>query len=643
MKSHLSDYLEVWRTIYIDACANCVADVSLRDINTTISRVEDEGVSFLTILLPRFARDFERSLEQGYIDPTSFLNFKKNGLHPAFLQGMVGLVFDRDSGRINDVKTFSSPDVFSGLVASVRQICLAFKKIELPCSPARTNAALENFIVTEQSFELLALSPEAIEDFSSVSSLLWYHVLRDLRMDNLVPRHGPGATADRVSGNQKYRWRFWHDRLEPYLPLIDNGLPISSWEFRGSGSEFERVSILSEELEIPVRVTPVPKTLKGPRIIAIEPCCMQYAQQGFRNLLYEVIESNWVTSGHINFRDQSINQSLAVSSSVDQSFATIDLSDASDRVPLDLALTMFDKFPEMREFVNACRSGFAKMPDGRIVGPLRKFASMGSALCFPVEAMYFYTICVIALLRMQDLPVTWSNIKVVSKSIYVYGDDIIVPREFATTVLDYLIKYNCKVNADKTFIHGFFRESCGVDAFLGTQVQPVYVGTDLPKDRRQYREIVSSVATANHFFSKGYLRTSALIFSKIEDIVGRLPSVDPTSPVIGRNHFWHPSSSFRRRWNQKYQRLEIKALVPTPVYRTDELDGFAALTKCLLKLEGLNREPYKTRTSKPIDPYIDYIDAIVDGDVKHLERSARHGVVAIQRRWVPVDKAGISR
>jgi hypothetical protein len=637
MKSHLRDCLEVWRTIYLDACANCAVKVSKRDIKTTVSRVEEEGMSFLTITLPNFARDFEYSLEHGMVDPTLFRNFRKTAAIPAFLQGMLGRIFHRDTGRINDDKNINSPNDTARLVACVRQICLAFKKIELPCTPEREFAALENFIAVENSFELFTLSGEDVEAFASVSSMLWSDVLRDLRMDLLLPRHGPGATSERISGNQKFRWKFWHDRLEPFLSLSSNAYPISLWERRFEREELERVSILSSDCELPVRVTPVPKTLKGPRIIAIEPCCMQYAQQGLRSIIYDAIERHRWTSGHINFRDQSINQSLAIRASIDRSLSTIDLSDASDRVPLSLALSMFDSVPDIRDFINACRSTHAKMPDGRIVGPLRKFASMGSALCFPVEAMYFYTICVVALTKGADLPVDYGTIRSACRNIYVYGDDIIVPTDMTATVLDYLKKYNCKVNAAKTFYRGFFRESCGVDSYHGTQVQPTYVGTVLPKNRRQSREFVSTVETANQFQENGYVRTSQYLFHKVEEVFGHLPSVPVDSPVIGRNHFYHSSSSFKRRWNADLQCIEIFVSVPVPVYRTDILDGYAALQKCLMRLEGNRPEHYKTRPSRPDDKYVDYIDSIVAVDEKHLERSARHGVVATQRRWVPVN------
>jgi hypothetical protein len=635
MKSHASDLLKVALSIYLDACSACIAEVSERDLTTIRSRFEDEGVSFLTITLPAFAADFEKSLELGQVDSLSFRNFRKNKAIPAFLQGMLSHVFNLETGRINDVKDFTSPDDYVRLVASVRQICLAFKKIELPCTPEREYKALENFIEIENSFKVRSVPREDVERFALVSSVLWDDVMGNLCLDDVIPRHGPGATSERVAGNRKYAWKFWHERLEPYLPLIDSGFPISCGELPFRGSELESVEFRQEDSELPVRVTPVPKTLKGPRIIAIEPCCMQYAQQGLRGLLYSTIESHWCAKGRINFRDQVTNQSLAMKSSYDGRSATIDLSDASDRVPRDLALEMFRGNPALQGFIDACRSRYAEMPDGRLIGPLAKFASMGSALCFPVEAMYFYTICVVAALEKHNLPVSRRAIKRVSRGIYVYGDDIIVPSYMAITVLDHLKKYNCKVNERKTFYRGNFRESCGVDGFYGQPVRPVYIGTVLPSDRRQSREFVSSVATANQFFKAGYKLTSAFLLDRVEKVFGRLPSVPEDSFVIGRTHSWWSDPKLKKRWNSDLQHFEIRCWVPAPSYYTDEVDGYAALQKCLLRLHSKTVEPYRTRSTNSIDQYVDYIDYLASNDVKHLVRSARHGVVTTKLRWVP--------
>jgi hypothetical protein len=486
LKSVLNDQLDFMLSVYQDACMKCSADVSdLRDMETIVSRVKAEGISFLTITLPQFASDFERSLQTGYIDSTLFRSFRKRGAIPAFLSGMLSRVFDHETGRIFNEQHHNNCDVslddIPTIVDSIRQVCLVFKKVRIDCTPARTSAALQNFIEIEYSFNEFSPQESDVAKFCDVSFMLWNRVVGPIDLATCTPRHGPGATAERVSGNQKFRWTVWHDRLEPYFSLVGSAYPLGT---PADSKELEEVTILAQEQELPVRVTPVPKTLKGPRVIAIEPCCMQFVQQGIRDVLYNRLESHPMTAGHVNFRDQSVNQGLAISASKDGQLVTIDLSDASDRVPLSLALAMFDSNPDLRDAIEACRSTKAEMPDGSIVTPLRKFASMGSALCFPVEAMYFYTTCVMAIIEKANLPVTYEGCYLASRQVYVYGDDIVVPTAYAESVLEYLQKYNCKVNASKTFIGGNFRESCGVDAFRGQVVTPIYLRELRPENRR---------------------------------------------------------------------------------------------------------------------------------------------------------------
>lgn len=630
MKSHLSNYLEVVQAVYEDSCTKCAVEVSNRDIKTIISRVKSQGISFLTITLPNFCSDFERSLDLGFVDSKFFRSFRKNRAIPAFLQGMLSRIFNMETGRIND-EVFNTPSYFADLVASIRQICLAFKKIKLPCTPKREHKALESFIENENSFEMFSLSREDDEWFSRVSSVLWDNLLVDLQPLEFVPRHGPGQTAERISGNRKYAWRRWHNRLEPYFPLVDTAYPLSCGELCTNHEELKVVSVIPEDQEQPVRVVFVPKTLKGPRVIAIEPCCMQYAQQAIRDCLYDVLERSGFSAGHINFRDQSINQKLALNSSLDGRLATIDLSDASDRVPYSLALRMFRSNPDLQGAIDACRSRSADLPDGRKVH-LNKFASMGSALCFPIEAMYFYTICVVALLQSRGLPVSQKNVKACSSDVYVYGDDIIVPANEAAIVLDHLRKYNCKVNDRKTFYHGKFRESCGVDAVLGLEVTPTYITTAPPKNKQQASELISWTTAGNFFVKKGYFRTAHSIFKHIERILGDLPPIPENSPILGRIQSWAP---FRHtsRYNKKYQRKEILCWIPTPVYRTDILDGYAALQKCLMRLE--RSIPHEITPSGEIPDLFSFVESIAEIDPLHLERSALHGVVALQRRWAP--------
>lgn len=613
MKSNVSEYLKVARAVYIDSCAMCVADVSdLRDLDTIQARVKKEGLSFLTITLPQFAKDFERCLELGFVDPTLFRSFRKSGSIPAFLQGMTGLIFDRETGRMRYVQEFNSlPSIsLSTIVDSIRQICRTFAKVELDCTPERVQQAIDGYTTIEQSFDLSTLSGADKASFLATSACLWGAVLGHIDPDTVTLRHGPGATADSISGNQKFSWRRWHERLELYFPFLEHAYTY------GMGvlgiKELELVKFVRPEEEQPVKVIPVPKTLKGPRIIAKEPVCMQYAQGGLASEIIHALETSEMTRGHVNFRDQTVNQDLALLSSKTGRLATIDLSDASDRVPRDLALSMFDTNPRLKGAVSACRSTRAELPNGTIIGPLKKFASMGSALCFPVEAMYFYTICVKALLEIQNLPVSLDAIFKVSRDVYIYGDDILVPTVFATAVLDNLQKYNCKVNTGKSFWTGRFRESCGVDAYDGKRVTPVYIRKRFPENRQQESELISHVATANLFYKKGYWRTCSILFSRVERILGSLPYVSETSPVLGRISFLGYRST--SRWNKKTHTLEVRGWIPKPVHRTDELEGYAALRKSLHKLEVLT-------------------DLQATRDRFHLKRSALHRAVTLKRGW----------
>lgn len=629
LKSHESDLLELAYCIYKDACAKCIAvKPDLRDLKTIKSRVEKEGLSFLTITLPQFGKDFERSLALERIETTSFLGFKKDGAIPAFLQGMLSQIFDRSTGgifyeqsRLDDVSGTDCATVIEG----IRQIAYAFKKLKLDCTEKRVRSTIAKFVETEYDLAEPVSALDAAR-FRSVAKIMWSNVFDHIMVEKLIPKHGPGATAEGISGNQKYRWLYWYDRLEPYFPLADLAYNVDA----NDASEFEEVTVVSEDQELPVKVTPVPKTQKGPRIIAIEPCCMQYAQQAIRRELYSQLGRNPLTSGHVNFTDQEVNRGIAIRASSDGSMATLDLSDASDRVIHDLAICMFDGNPVLRDAINACRSTRAKLPDGTIIGPLKKFASMGSALCFPVESMYFYTICVAALLEKQNLPVTARNAFKVSRSVYVYGDDIIIPTDDAIFVAEYLHKYKCKVNMSKSYWTGRFRESCGMDAFAGEEVTPSYIRELRPSSKRQASGLVSWVKTAQSLYKRGYWQTSSLMFQHCERVLGPLPYVAENSPGLGRISFckkmtvgrWSPGHNCRGSISEaespSYQRLEVKCWVAEPVYRTDVLDGYGALQKSLLNLATL----HNTEESSV--------------DELHMERSARHGAVALKRRWIPV-------
>jgi len=638
MKSNVSDCLEVMAGIYQDATIKCTADVSdHRDLLTLRSRTEAEGLSFLTITLPAFCKDFERSLADGIVDSTAFAGFRraKGGAIPAFLQGMLSRIFGIETGRL----LYENPQEQTTIIEGIRQICLAFKKVEMPCTPKREAKALASFAQIERELQTFSLHEDTRRFFRLVSTCLWGDMLRDFSHQSIYPRHGPGATAEKISGNQKYNWRYWVERLEPFFPLVGTGYSIGISVAR---EEIEKVNVLTTEQELPVRVVFVPKTLKSPRVIAIEPAAMQYAQQGVRDYLYRKLSHYRFTAGQVNFTDQSINQTLALAASEKGHLATIDLSDASDRVPLDLVIDMLSCNQDFLDCVLACRSTSANLPNGELISPLRKFASMGSALCFPIEAMYFYTICVIALLKARNLPVSTASLAEVCSEIYVYGDDIIVPSTNAVEVLDSLQEYNCKPNSAKTFWTGKFRESCGTDAYDGYEVTPTYIRHLLPCDRRQASAIASWVAASNAFYKRGYWRTAQLIRSRIDSILGPLPYLAEDAEGLGYFSFlgyrsvgrWHENAKQADGSINTYQRFEVRTFVVKPVHRTDELNGYPALTKSLLKLETSVASQDGSKYDKQMDSLGLGILKLPVQESSPFDVTVQRGAVALKLRWV---------
>lgn len=616
-----------------DTSTRCGTDTH-RDYLTVSRRIKHEGVSFLTIALPNFCRDFERSLDEGKVDTSRFLGFRRHGALPAFLRGLLCQVFDPGSGLLLDEPSEES-------ILCIRQVCLMFKKIELPCSQKRTRQTFEKYVEVERELagSIEKVSKQDFDDFGRLSDLIWSEtlspVVEKLLDGDIRPNHGPGATAERINGNAKYRLKTWHKRLELWFPFIGNG---DTYSRADRDPELRSVQFAEPDAETPSRVVSVPKTLSGPRVIAIEPVCMQYTQQGILKELVRVLERKNVrstkterleqsfTAGHLNFSDQRINRDLALDASrggtllqtgevplrgrqggIRSSFATIDLKDASDRVHKDFVYRMLRSVPDLRDAIFACRTQSASLPSGDVL-PLYKFASMGSALCFPVEAMMFYTLCILARLRFANKSLTRRNAFKASRRVYVYGDDILVPANEVPTVISLLEAFSLKVSLHKTFATGRFRESCGMDAYNGVNVTPVYARSMPPCNRQDASAIVSYVSLSNQLYKAGFWGTASRVREFVESVLNfRLPLVRETSSCLGW-HTFHNAYQFQGYTNDT-QAPKVRSYGIRVVEQDDPLTDYPALMKFFLKVGD--------------DP--------IQG--KHLERTVLRGSVNIKIRW----------
>jgi len=542
------------------------------DVKTLVARIEAEGISFITISLANFGKDFERSLDRGYVADDMFRGFARHAGLPRFLGGFLQLVFDRQTGVLLD-----RPSIVA--IRAVRQVTLAFGKVSLPCSEDREKAAIRAFLQCEQDLQTLSLSDRQVADFERVARTVFAEPLSKVSVEpeDLVPRHGSGATADRMIGNQKHYQAEWPSRLNSVFPMELFLIPSYRW-----WEELQDVQVLEPGDERPVKVTLVPKTLKTPRVIAMEPTCMQYAQQALREPLYEVLEEHPLLRGFIGFRDQSPNQRLARLGSLTQELATLDLSEASDRVSNQLAKLVFASHPRLNEAVQACRSTRADVP-GHGVIPLAKFASMGSALCFPVEAMVFFTIICLAWEQARGRQFSRQDLKVLAGRVRVYGDDLIVPRELAQLVADLLETYGLKVNRAKSFWNGKFRESCGGDYYDGEWVTPIRVREPLPTNQRNAHVIASTVALRNRLYEAGYEQSSRYLDTTLQRVLDVYPHIPVGHDALGR---WTYSPVKVRYVDRNLQVPMIKAHTLRSSQKRNSVSDHNALMKFFTERRG---------------------------------------------------------
>lgn len=296
--------------------------VQARDILEYDTRSENEGLSFLTIVLPKLGKALDEFHATTVWTTPSEFKTDGDGL-PLFLGKAVKLALEGSSQAVD----------------CVRQLAYLFYKLEVDYEETIVAETLEKFERTDR--DLLALAT----DFSAIKSVkdhlasmkrIICRVLLNADPWVIRPCHGSGATACRTKNRDK-----WGSLR--YFPKLDLVYPYADYFFYSATHLVDELQKIESSPEsVPrARVVLVPKDSRGPRIISCEPAELMYIQQGLMRLLYDTIESHYLTQSQINFRDQSINQSLAHQSSIDGKLATIDLSDASDRLSLLLVESVF--------------------------------------------------------------------------------------------------------------------------------------------------------------------------------------------------------------------------------------------------------------------------------------------------------------
>lgn len=185
-----------------------------------------------------------------------------------------------------------------------------------------------------------------------------------------------------------------------------------------------------------VRLTTVPKNNDTDRMISCIPLWDMICQLSYMEDMRSHVKS---TLGY----DLTTRADLHKVLISDKTLATIDLKSASDLMSNSLVKRIWPSF--MLKDLQSLRPKVASYNIGKLeeYHHFNMFAPMGSGITFDVM-----TFTILALIR--DDP-----------SASVFGDDIIVKKEFAQQTMRNLQDAGFRVNDSKSFVDGYFRESCG--------------------------------------------------------------------------------------------------------------------------------------------------------------------------------------
>ncbi len=529
-----------------------------RDLLTIEARIKSEGVGFLSVALPSFGKAFDQSLASGKM--ANIAGFANNGQIPRFLSGIVCHIFDTLTGVLKEDAPYDH-------ILSVRQVCYFFKKF-LPSDERDVylaKLAVKDFNDVESSIK--EVSPPLLSRFEHVCSF----VLPELDLvQDFEGRHGPGAVFEGYTTNQKW--------LEVYRRLLefDDKLLSIGYDLPASllveSLDSEKL-LKSDPVGTCARLVTVPKSCSALRTITVEPCLNQFVQQGLNSTLRDHIKKCKVLSRSLTLDSQKPNQVLALEGSQVGNWCTIDLSSASDLLSLEVVKACFARRPRFLEALLASRT--PSVNDGSNTVTLKKYAGMGNATTFPVQSIVFAMLAITSITASSER-VTYRKLCNAANDVRVFGDDIIIKSEHFQAFADWIISFGLKINQGKTFSVGNFRESCGVDAYKGVDVTPVYLRHDPDNSSTDPSAFASVVATSNQLWLRGYYKCSDYL-RKLIDRIHILPLVPFDSQGLG----WHSRQNVRtgQRWSTTLHRFEVQTYVPVGSRRKDRLDGYPALLK----------------------------------------------------------------
>lgn len=346
-------------------------------------------------------------------------------------------------------------------------------------------------------------------------------------------KHGPGAVRDGERSVEKWNWTA--------------STPYDSNFFCNDLHELDHRKVSLPSWRRTCRAITVPKDYRRDRVIAIESKEVMFISQGVKHHLYERLAN--ASDRQIEFNSQESHRELLRN----PDYVSLDLSDASDMVSRRLCYKLLPR--EWFSLCNSLRSSVVLCNNKPIRS--RAMYTMGNALCFPIEALVHY----VAVRRVVPSYMRVS----------VYGDDIIVPKRYATWVMETLRAFGLKPSDSKCCFRTTFKESCGLDLYQGMDVTPAYL-------RLGHSGITNAVnalqlvSFQRHHWESGLYNAARMVAEAITNFINYPSTPYPHPWKLGGENIVVP----RSRFNTNLQVLQYR--IPVLItHRVSQLSGWNAL------------------------------------------------------------------
>lgn len=250
----------------------------------------------------------------------------------------------------------------------------------------------------------------------------------------------------------------------------------------------------------------VPKTFLSARLVWPEPAINASHQRGTGKQMSRAINRTHLHTGSAKEKHQRLAR---LGSAFDGVIATSDWTSASDLIAW--RLSQFLAPARWGVAMDLFRSATLRYPVNGVTEDhtAHVTATMGNGFCWEWETIVFY--CFIRAIAIEHFPY------VDPRDLHAFGDDTIYPVEMHDHVVRYSKVFGWKMNEEKSFSDGGFRESCGGDYFNSLPVRPVFCKSLLDTTVQKYRlhnEIVCAF---------GSMPKSAYYRMVLQEIVADIP------------------------------------------------------------------------------------------------------------------------